>query len=124
MQERKEISIQKGQSELDFIASMLYYLKKGGIGIAIVPMSCAGNSGKALRKDILKYHTLLAVVTMPPQLFFDSHVGTSTCIMVFKAHEPHNTKMPVFFGRWIDDGFKVIPHNGRKETSEWGKIRK
>lgn len=124
LQERKEISIQKGQSELDFIASMLYYLKKGGIGIAIVPMSCAGNSGKALRKDILKYHTLLAVVTMPPQLFFDSHVGTSTCIMVFKAHEPHNTKMPVFFGRWIDDGFKVIPHNGRKETSEWGKIRK
>ena len=124
LQERKEISIQKGQSELDFVASMLYYLKKGGIGIAIVPMSCAGNSGKALRKDILKYHTLLAVTTMPPQLFFDSHVGTSTCIMVFKAHEPHNTKMPVFFGRWIDDGFKVIPHNGRKETLEWGKIRK
>lgn len=124
LQERREISIQKGQSELDFIASMLYYLKKEGIGIAIVPMSCAGNSGKDLRKEILKYHTLLAVATMPPQLFFDSHVGTSTCIMIFKAHVPHNVNQPVFFGRWNDDGFKVIPHNGRKETSEWQKIKK
>lgn len=123
LQERKEISIQKGQSELDFIASMLYYLKKDGIGIAIVPMSCAGNSGKNLRREILKFHTLLAVVTMPPQLFFDSHVGTSTCIMVFKAHEPHNVTNPVFFGRWNDDGFKVIPHNGRKETPDWNKIK-
>lgn len=124
LQDRKKISIQKGQSELDFIASMLYYLKKGGIGIAIVPMSCAGNSGQALRKELLKYHTLLAVVTMPPQLFFDSHVGTSTCIMIFKAHEPHNINQPVFLGRWNDDGFKVIPHNGRIETSKWQKIKK
>lgn len=123
IQERKEILIQKGQSELDFIASMLHYLKKGGIGIAIVPMSCAGNSGKSLRKEILKYHTLLAVMTMPPQLFFDSHVGTSTCIMVFRAHEPHNISHPCFFGRWNDDGFKVIPHNGRKETAEWNNIK-
>ena len=124
LQLRKEILLQKGQSELDFIASMLHYLKIGGIGIAIVPMSCAGNSGKTLRKEILKYHTLLAVMTMPSQLFFDSHVGTSTCIMVFKAHVPHNTEIPCFFGRWNDDGFKVIPHNGRKETSEWARVRK
>lgn len=123
IQERKEILIQKGQSELDFIASMLHYLKTGGIGIAIVPMSCAGNSGKSLRKEILKYHTLLAVMTMPPQLFFDSHVGTSTCIMVFRAHEPHNTSHPCFLGRWNDDGFKVVPHNGRKGTSEWNSIK-
>ena len=31
----REITIQKGQSELDFVASMLHYLKVGGIGIAI-----------------------------------------------------------------------------------------
>jgi len=70
----REITIQKGQSELDFVASMLHYLKVGGIGIAIVPMSCAGSSGAKLREKILKYHTLLACMTMPPQLFFDSHV--------------------------------------------------
>lgn len=118
-----EVVIQKGQDELDFIASMLHYIKIGGIGIAIVPMSCAGNSGKNLRKEILKYHTLLACMTMPANLFFDSHVGTATCIMVFKAHIPHDEKKAVFFARWQDDGFKVIPHNGRKDTGRWSNIR-
>lgn len=118
-----EILLQKGQSELDFIASMLYYLKKGGIGIAIVPMSCAGNGGKNLRKSILQHHTLLACMSMPANLFKDSNVGVATAIMVFKAHESHDLSKSVFFGRWIEDGFKVIPHNGRKETPLWKTIQ-
>jgi len=119
----REVAIQKGQSELDFVASMLHYLKKGGIGIAIVPMSCAGSSGKELRSEILKFHTLLACMTMPAQLFFDSHVGTQTCIMVFKAHVPHDERKATFLGRWQDDGFRVIPHNGRKDGGEWTEIK-
>lgn len=119
----REIVIQKGQAELDFIISMLHYLKKGGIGIAIVPMSCAGSSGAKLRKELLRYHTLLACMTMPPQLFFDSHVGAVTCIMVFKAHIPHDSNKSVFFGRWTNDGFKVIPHNGRLDSGNWDTIR-
>lgn len=120
----REVTIQKGQDELDFVASMLHYLKVGGIGIAIVPMSCAGSSGSKLRAELLKYHTLLACMTMPPQLFFDSHVGAATCIMVFKAHIPHNSSKSVFFGIWNEDGFSVIPHNGRKDTGLWEKIRR
>ena len=120
----KEIIIQKGQDELDFISSMLYYLKENGIGIAIVPMSCAGNKGKKIREKILKHHTLLACMTMPNQLFFDSKVMVATCIMVFKAHIPHNEDKSVFFARWKNDGFVVIPHNGRKKTDEWEKIKK
>lgn len=119
----REVAIQKGQDELDFIASMLHYLKVGGIGIAIVPMSCAGNSGSKLRAELMKHHTLLACMTMPTQLFFDSHVGTVTCIMVFKAHIPHDASKAVFFGRWTDDGFKVVPHNGRHDTGNWEKIK-
>lgn len=119
-----EVVFSKGQDELDFIASMLHYIKNGGIGIAIVPMSCAGNSGTKLRTEILKHHTLLACMTMPQNLFFDSHVGTATCIMVFKAHIKHDENKAVFFARWQDDGFKVIPHNGRKDTGEWHNICK
>ena len=119
-----EVIIQKGQDELDFVASMLHYLKKEGIGIVILPMSCAGNSGSKLRAEILKYHTLLACMTMPNQLFFDSRVGIATCIMVFKAHIPHDENRAVFFGRWKDDGFKVIPHNGRKDSGLWNNIKK
>jgi len=118
-----EIKICKDQQELDFVASMLHYLKRGGIGIAIVPMSCAGNADKAMRAEILKHHTLLACMTMPGNLFFDSHVGVASCIMVFKAHVPHDLNKSVFFARWQDDGFKVIPHNGRKQTPEWHNIR-
>lgn len=118
-----EIVISKGQDELDFVASMLHYLKAGGIGIVILPMSCAGNSGTKLRAELLKHHTLLACMTMPQQLFFDSHVGTATCIMVFKAHIKHDENKSVFFARWQDDGFKVIPHNGRKDSGNWNTIK-
>lgn len=118
-----EVVFSKGQDELDFVASMLHYLKVGGIGIAIVPMSCAGNSGAKLRSNLLKHHTLLACMTMPPSLFFDSNVGTATCIMVFKAHVKHDENKSVFFARWQDDGFKVIPHNGRKDTGAWKSIK-
>ena len=52
-----------------------------------------------------------------------SHVGTATCIMVFKAHIPHDKNKATFFGRWQNDGFKVIPHNGRKDTGAWSSIR-
>ena len=119
----REIIISKGQDELDFVISMLHYLKVGGIGIAIVPMSCAGNSGTKLRTELLKHHTLLACMTMPGNLFFDSHVGTATCIMVFKAHIKHDENKSVFFARWQDDGFKVIPHNGRKDSGNWNVIK-
>jgi type I restriction enzyme M protein len=119
-----EVVFSKGQDELDFVASMLHYLKVGGIGIAIVPMSCAGSSGTKLRTELLKHHTLLACMTMPHNLFFDSHVGTATCIMVYKAHIPHDENKSVFFARWKDDGFKVIPHNGRKDGGTWNSVKK
>ena len=48
---------------------------------------------------------------------------TATCIMVFKAHIPHDKNKATFFGRWQNDGFKVIPHNGRKDTGAWSSIR-
>lgn len=43
--------------------------------------------------------------------------------MVFKAHIPHDSTKSTFFGRWKDDGFIVIPHNGRKNGGNWDKIR-
>lgn len=109
---------QKGQSELDFVYSMLKYLKKGGIGIAIVPISCASNKGQKLRKTILKEHTLLACMTMPVNLFQNSGVSIPTCIMVFRAHEKHeNSAKNVFLSRWLDDGFITIVHSGRSDRN-------
>lgn len=110
---------QSGQSELDFVYSMLEYLKPGGIGIAIVPMSCASSKDdKKMREAILEKHTLLATMTMPKKLFQESKVGTSTCIMVFRAHVKHSDSSKiVFLARWLDDGFVTVPHVGRYDKN-------
>lgn len=117
---------QTGQSELDFVYSLLEYLKEGGIGIVIIPMSCAfSKTDSLMRKEILEKHTLLATMTMPARLFQDSDVGVNTCIMVFRAHIPHkDSSQSVFLARWIDDGFVTIPHSGRfDKNGEWATTR-
>lgn len=108
--------------ELKFIRHMLDCLKTGGTGIAIVPMGCA-ISANTLRTEILKEHTLEAVMSMPDQLFYP--VGTVTCIMVFTANVPHATSnRKTWFGYWKDDGFIKTKHKGRIDLNDtWEKVR-
>ena len=60
----------------------------------------------AAKKDLMKHHTLEAVLSMPDGLF--PMVGTITCIMVFKAKQPHQKHSPVFFGYYKEDDFKAL----------------
>ncbi len=108
--------------ELKFIKHMLDCLQSGGTGIAIVPMGCA-ISANALRTEILKEHTLEAVMSMPDQLFYP--VGTVTCIMVFTAHKPHAiSNRKTWFGYWKEDGFVKTKNKGRIDLNEtWPAIR-
>jgi SAM-dependent methyltransferase len=108
--------------ELRFVKHMLDCLRPGGIGIAIVPMSCALSSNSG-RPELLRDHTLEAVMTMPDELFYP--VGVITCIMVFTAHRPHaleNRKS--WFGYWKNDGFSKTKHKGRIDLNDtWPIIR-
>ncbi len=108
--------------ELVFVKHMLDCLVKGGIGIAIVPMSCA-ISPHPRREELLKHHTLDAVMSMPDDLFYP--VGTVTCIMVFKAHLPHEqSDQKTWFGYWKNDGFQKTKHLGRIDLNKkWIAIR-
>jgi type I restriction-modification system DNA methylase subunit len=72
--------------ELVFVKQMLDCLRPGSAGIAIVPMSCA-ISPHPVREELMRYHTLEAVMSMPQELFYP--VGTVTCIMVWTAGKPH-----------------------------------
>jgi type I restriction-modification system DNA methylase subunit len=85
-------------------------------------MGCA-ISANALRTEILKEHTLEAVMSMSDQLFYP--VGTVTCIMVFTAHKPHATSnRKTWFGYWKEDGFVKTKHKGRIDLNEtWPAIR-
>ncbi|WP_434344909.1 HsdM family class I SAM-dependent methyltransferase [Myxococcus virescens] len=108
--------------ELKFVKHLLDCLVPGGTGIAIVPMSCAIAPHEA-RGELLKAHTLEAVMSMPDELFYP--VGTVTCIMVFTAHKPHaQSNKKSWFGYWKNDGFVKTKHRGRIDLhGHWPAIR-
>ena len=108
--------------ELYFVKHMLDCLKKKGTGIAIVPMSCA-IAPHVARNELLKHHTLDAVMSMPDDLFYP--VGIVTCIMVFTAKVPHSlSDKKTWFGYWKSDGFIKTKINGRVDSMGlWPNIR-
>jgi type I restriction enzyme M protein len=108
--------------ELVFVKHMLDCLTKGGVGLAIVPMSCA-ISPHPRRAELLKHHTLDAVMSMPTDLFYP--VGTVPCIMIFRAHIPHKQSgQKTWFGYWKEDGFIKTKHKGRVDLYDrWPEIR-
>jgi type I restriction enzyme M protein len=108
--------------ELRFVKQMLDSLRKGGFGVAIVPMSCA-ISPHPLRHELLKHHTLDAVMSMPDELFYP--VGAIACIMALTAKIPHETSnRKTWFGYWKNDGFEKTKHRGRIDLKDkWPAIR-
>jgi hypothetical protein len=108
--------------ELVLVRYLLESLRPGGLGLAIVPMSCA--IGQSVEKmALLKSHTLEAVMSMPSDLFYP--VGVVPCIMVFKAHTPHaQSNRKTWFGYWKEDGFVKTKHQGRIDLNgRWDGIR-
>lgn len=71
---------------------------------AIVPVAYANSDDyKEQRKKLLKNNTLVAVMSMPIDLF--RPVNTVTCIMLLKAGVPHDSEIPTYLGNWKDDGY-------------------
>ena len=114
---------QEGYPELGFIKRGLDQLVEGGLGVAIVPTSCAIKNDtltKNLKEEILGNHQLLATFSMPDQLFYP--VGVVTIVMLFRAHTPHSDVS--FFGYMKDDGFEITRTSGRQDTqNKWADIR-
>lgn len=110
-------------SELEFVEQLLDILTIGGTGTVVVPMSCAiGTKFKDIRKRLFKKHTLDAVFSMPDDIFYPN--GTNVCVMVWKAHKPHNTKKSTFFGYYKDDGFLKMKKLGRIDYhGQWTNIK-
>lgn len=108
--------------ELRFVEQMLDGLDVGGTGIAIVPMSCA-TASSVYKRDLLKKHTLEAVMSMPPEVFYP--VGVITCIMVFTARVPHaKSNRKTWFGYWRDDTFIKVKNLGRVDRHHtWPAVR-
>lgn len=117
------------KDELEFVLNNISMLGPNSTCVAIVPMRCAlyqKGKGLQLKEKILEDNTLEAVMSMPEDLFHNSKVSPATCIMVFKAHVPHNTSnKKTWCGYWRNDGFIKKKALGRVDyNNTWHEIKK
>lgn len=97
---------------------------QNGTVVAIVQMSCAIKNEReliAVKQRILQQHHLVAVLSMPDDLFYP--VGVVTCVMVFKANTA-NAGRKTWFGYFKDDGFEKRKQRGRIDARAKWKIVK
>lgn len=74
------------------------------------------------KKRVLAKHRLLAVLSMPDELFHPA-ATVVTSVMVFRAGEKHEGKK-TWFGYFKDDGFEKRKHKGRVDIrNKWNAIR-
>lgn len=115
---------QKTAPELEYVKRMLDLLAPGGVGVAVVPVSCAiGTKFKAQRRELFGHHSLKAVFSMPDDIFYP--VKTNVCVMVWQAHVPHDSLIPTYFGYCKDDGFVKKKNLGRIDARhQWPRIKR
>jgi len=114
---------QKDHTELEFTEKLLSFLAPNGLGVVVVPMSCAiGTKYKEERRRLFNKHTLKAVFSMPDDIFYP--LGTNVCVMVWQAHKPHDPTQKTFFGFCKDDGFVKRKKLGRIDAkNKWDDIK-
>lgn len=94
--------------EWKFVDRALEIMASGGLLFAVVPtsmMMSANDDRKEItwRANMLKRHTLLAVVKLPEDLFYP-HVSKGTYGILIRAHQPHDMDARQVFWAFLDDG--------------------
>jgi type I restriction-modification system DNA methylase subunit len=102
---------------MQIVSNVLNSVPEGTICAFILPdKKLEKGSGRKLLKD----HTLMTVIKMPENLFFN--VGITTSIFVFEAMKPQNDKNII--GYYIaEDGLETVKNQGRHDVKDkWQKI--
>lgn len=105
--------------EISFTEHLIDSLVKDGQAIVIIPQSSVTGKTKeeqAIKRNILKKHTLEGVITLNKDTFYG--VGTMPCIAIFTAGEPHPVDKLCKFIDFREDGYKISPHIGLIETEQ------
>jgi len=103
---------QTDKCELEFVEQLLEMLSVNGVGVVVVPMSCAiGTKYRDVRERLFKKHALRAVFSLPDDIFYPT--ATNPCVMVWEAHRPHDSGQETFFGYCKNDGFTKRKKLGR-----------
>ena len=131
---------QKDKTELEFVERLCDLISVGGLVCVVVPLSCAiGNKFKEERERLFKKHSLLAVFSMPDDIFYSNNASTNTCVMLWQSHTPHyvnnyanknelfdekNIRNFTYFGFYKEDGFVKEKKQGRIDKfNKWESIK-
>lgn len=88
--------------ETEFVDYALRQMKKGGMLFAILPeVSIGGKKFENWRQELIKRHTVKAVVKLDKNVFYPIQEGTYGLIV--KAHNPHKANDKTFVGMLHDD---------------------
>ena len=93
------------KTELLFLALFLRILKKGGRAAVIVPdgvLFGSSNAHKQIRKEIIEYNKLNAVISMPSGVF-KPYAGVSTAILIFTKTGNGGTDKVWFYDMKADE---------------------
>lgn len=107
---------------LDIVLNVLNSVEPNADCLFLLPNSKLRIHIKKETKTILKHHTLLKIIKLPP--IFDGVAGAGdVCIFWFKAHTPHNNK-PIVGFNIQEDGYVVEKNKGRQDLSGyWTTLR-
>lgn len=94
--------------EFRFIDQALAQMEHGGVLFSVLPYSAMVRPGvyHTWRRDaLLPNHTLLGVVTFPPDLFYP--VGVTSIGVFIRKGPPHPASQSVLWARAITDGLQI-----------------
>jgi type I restriction enzyme M protein len=106
---------QEGEPERDFISAAMDALEPEGLLAAVVYAGIfADDENKNWRREFLRRHTLLGMISLPEDLFYPTAAPTS--IIIARAHIPLSDTDTVMMARIWNDGFVKLK-NRRVQTS-------
>jgi hypothetical protein len=110
---------QEGEPERDFIDQSMEALEPDGLLSVVVKAGIfADDEHKHWRKEFTRNHTVLAVISLPEDLFYPTAAPTS--ILIAKAHIPQHRKGRIFMARISNDGFEKL--KGRRIAIEGSQL--
>jgi hypothetical protein len=98
---------QEGEPERDFIDAAVEALEPDGLAAAVIYAGVfADDDHKAWRKEFTRRHSLVAMISLPEDLFYPT--AAPTTIIVAQAHVPQRDDDDVLMARVWNDGFEKL----------------
>ena len=110
---------QRGEPERDFLDASMNALEPEGILTAVVAAGIfADDEHKNWRARFLKQHSLLAMISLPDDLFYPTAAPSS--LLIAQAHVPQAPQKSVLLARIWNDGFEKT--KGRRIEREGSQL--